>query len=497
MLAYALLGTSRTLVVSATTATSALSAAAIGPLADGDAIRFAALSAGLALVSGAVLVVAGLLRLGGVMDLISKPVMTGFLFGLGLFVAVSQLPKMFGVEDASGTFFERLWTLLGDVGDTHGWTIAVGTASVVLLVALGRLAPKVPGTLVVLVLSIAVSSLLDLAGRGVDVVGDLPSAFPDPAVPDLSLGRRRRPARRGARSDDRERRGGQRRALDRRLARRQPRRQPRPDRVRRVEPARRLLAGIRPVGRREPDDGAEQAGGKTQLTSLVAAGLILLTGAFLAPLFENLPEATLAAIVIVAIAGFWRVDELRRFATLRPSALVLALVALVGVLVLGVLPGLIVAAVLSLVVLIQRLSRPAVGTLARDPATGAWGRADRHPDWAAPPGLIVARVDGPLFYANAMHVKERLLDITRRASPQPTAVVLDLAESPDLDVETLDTLADLADELAAGGIELRLASARTQALQLLRRRGLVPRLRIEPTLDRAVEDTPSSPAPTR
>ena len=498
LLAYALLGTSRTLVVSATTATSALSAAAIGPLADGDAIRFAALSAGLALISGAVLVVAGLLRLGGVMDLISKPVMTGFLFGLGLFVAVSQLPKMFGLDDSSGTFFERLWTLLGDVGDTHGWTIAVGTASVVLLVALGRIAPKVPGSLVVLVLSIAVSSLLDLAGRGVDVVGDLPSAFPDPAVPDLSWADvvDLLPAALGvmivsaeAVSVARSIAASHGDSLD-------------VNRDLIAFGGSNLLAGFSPgfvqSGGASQTMAAEQAGGKTQLTSLVAAGLILLTGAFLAPLFEDLPEATLAAIVIVAIAGFWRVDELRRFATLRPSALILALVALVGVLALGVLPGLVVAAVLSLIVLIQRLSRPAVGALARDPATGAWGRADRHPDWATPPGLIVARVDGPLFYANSMHVKERLLDITRTASPQPTAVVLDLAESPDLDVETLDTLADLADELAAGGIELRLASARTQALQLLRRRGLVPRLRVEPTLDHAVEDTLSPPpAPTR
>ena len=186
LIAYALLGTSRTLVVSATTATSALSAAAVGPLADDDVARFAALSAGLAVVVAVVLVVAGALRLGGVMDLVSKPVMTGFLFGLGLTVALGQLSKLLGVEGTSGKFFEQLWDLLGDLGDTDGWTLVVGAASVAALVAFRRFAPTLPGMLIVLALAIVVSTLLDLSARGVDVVGELPSAFPDPAVPDIS-----------------------------------------------------------------------------------------------------------------------------------------------------------------------------------------------------------------------------------------------------------------------------------------------------------------------
>lgn len=126
LLGYALLGTSRTLVVGATTATAAVSAAAVAPLADGDSARFAALSAALALVAAAVFAGAGLLRLGGVMDLFSKPVMTGFLFGLGMTVAIGQLPKLFGVESGTGQFFEQLWALLGNLDETHGWTLAVG-----------------------------------------------------------------------------------------------------------------------------------------------------------------------------------------------------------------------------------------------------------------------------------------------------------------------------------------------------------------------------------
>lgn len=486
LLVYAFLGTSRTLVVSATTATSALSAAAVGPLADGDVARFAALSAGLALVTAAVLIGAGLLRLGGVMDLVSTPVMTGFLFGLGLTVAVGQLPTLFGVEPGSGEFFERLWALLGDLDNTQGWTLAVGAASVALLLALRALAPGVPGMLVVLVLAIVASALFDLVGRGVDVVGDLPSAFPDPAMPDVSWRDLADllPAAFGVMIVSAEAIG-----VARSLAGGQGYR---------VETNRDLIAlggsnlltGLSPgfvqSGGASQTMAAENAGGKTQLVSIVAAGLILLTGAFLAPLFEDLPQATLAAIVVVAISGFWRVNELRRFARLRTSAVVLALVALVGVLVLGVLPGLLVAAGLSLVVLIQRLSRPPVAALARDEATGAWGRADLHPDWERRPGIVAARVDGPLFYANAVAVKERLLDLVHAAEPRPGALVLDLAESPDLDVETLDMLAELADALAADGVELRLAAVRSRAVELLRRRGLVSRIPVEPTLDAAV-----------
>jgi SulP family sulfate permease len=170
----------------------------------------------------------------------------------------------------------------------------------------------------------------------------------------------------------------------------------------------------------------------------------------------------------------------------RPSAALLALVTVFGVLLLGVLPGLIVAAGLALVIVIHKLSRPELGTLGRDPESGAWGRIDRHPGWETTPGFLLARVDGPLFYANAVNIKERLLALARSTEPKPRVVVLDLAESPDLDIETLDALGELADTLATEGVELRLATVRARALELLDRAGLRGRIRVEPTLDAAV-----------
>jgi sulfate permease, SulP family len=486
LLGYALLGSSRTLVVSATTATSALSAAAVGPLAHGDATRFAALSAALALVAAAVLAVAGLLRLGGVTDLVSKPVITGFLFGLGLFITVGQLPALLGIDAGDGKFFAKLWDVVEHLGDAHGWTAAVGLASVAALIALRRLAPAVPGTLVVLALAVVVSALLNLDSRGVDVVGELPDALPDPALPDVGwsdlvdllpaalgiviLGTEAVGVARALATQD-----GYQVDVNRELY---------------ALGGANMLAGLSSgfvqSGGASQTAAAENAGGKSQLASVMAAALILLTGAFLAPLFKDLPQATLAAIVIVAVAGFYRVDELRRFEHVRPSALMLALASLVGLLLLGVLPGLIVAAGLSLALLVYRFSRPEIRLLARDPESGAWGSSERHPDWIATAGLVVARVDGPLFYANATSVKDRLLALVAEPPDAPRAVVLELDQS-DIDLEALDMLGELAGALAAESIELRLAFVREPVLELLRRSGLDAHVRIDRTLDAAID----------
>jgi high affinity sulfate transporter 1 len=485
LVAYALLGTSRTLVVSATTATSALSAVAVAPLADGDPVRFAALSALLALVTAVVLAAAGALRLGRITDLVSKPVMTGFLFGVGLTVSVGQLSKLLGVDSSSGEFFEQARDLLGELGNTHGWTLVVGLASVALLVVLRALPFNVPESLVVLVLAIVVSSLLGLADRGVEVVGELPAAHPQLAWPDVSLedALDLLPAALGILVVSAEAVG-----VSRAIA---------ATHGEHVDPNRDLVAlggsnllaglssGFVQSGGASQTMAAERAGGRTQATTLVAAGVIVLVGAFLTGLFENLPQATLGAIVIVAIAGFFRVDELRRFARLREGAVALSLVALAGVLVFGVLPGLLVATAISLIVVVKRLSRPAVVALGRDPRSGAWLRADLHPAADVPENAVVARVDGPLFYANAVAVEERLLELAD--AEHPAVLVLELSGSADLDVETLDALDELERRLRAAGVELRLASVRSHALELLRRSGLAERVAIAPTIDAALD----------
>ncbi|MCW2984988.1 MAG: sulfate transporter, partial [Conexibacter sp.] len=460
MIAYALIGTSRQLVVSATTATSAVSAATVGPLAGGDPVTFAALSAALALVTGLVLVAAGALRLGAIADLVSKPVMTGFLFGLGLTITLAQLPSILGVPDSDGNFFPRAWDLAGQLGHVDGGTLAVGAGSIAVLLLGRRLVPAIPSTLVVLVLGIGISAALHLDRHGVDVVGSIPRALPDPAWPHVSADdvvKLVTPAL-GVLILSAEAVG-----VARQLAVKHGYR---------VEANRDLMAlgagnvvaglssGFVQSGGASQTAAADGAGGRSQLASVVCAALLLLTGAFLAPLFEHLPQATLGAIVVVAVSGFYDVAELRRFATIRRSAIAFAGLGLAGVLALGVLQGLVVTAGLSLVYVVQRLSRPSVGVLGRDPVSGAWGRLDRHPDWPAPDGTLVIRSDGPLLYPNADGVRQRVLEEVGAAVLRPATVVLDLSQSVDLDIQSVDSIAQLAGELRRDGIDLRLAAVR-------------------------------------
>jgi sulfate permease, SulP family len=481
--AYALLGTSHQLVVSATTATSAVSAATVGALAGGDVARFAALSAAFALVVGVVLAFSGWARFGAVADLVSKPVMTGFLFGLGLVITLAQVPDVLGVAPGEGDFFPALADVLGELGDVHGATLAVGAVSIALLVLGKRYVPGVPATLVVLALAIVVSALFGLEDHGVDVVGHVPTALPDPAVPHVSAHdfvNLVAPAI-GVLVLSAEAVG-----VARGLAAKHDYQ---------VDPNRDLVAmgaanvlcglssGFVQSGGASQTAAADGAGGRSQLASLVAVGLLLLTGAFLAPLFTDLPQATLAAIVIVAVAGFLDVAELRRYVQVRRSAVVFAGLALAGVLALGVLQGLVVAAVLSLMYIVKRLSRPTVAVLARDPRTGAWGHADRHDSWQAPEGVLVVRCAGPLFYANANAVKDRVLALAA-AGGQHT-VVLDLDATDDLDVQGADTLAELAAQLRRQGMELRLARVRAPVSKLLERAGI--EIPIDPTLTAAAE----------
>ena len=351
-----------------------------------------------------------------------------------------------------------------------------------------RLVKRLPSTLLVLVLAIAVSALAGLDEHGVDVVGEIPNALPDPAIPDVGL------------ADLVDLIGpalgvlvlsaeavGVARALGVKHGYR-------------VDPNRDLVAmgaanalsglssGFVQSGGASQTAAADGAGGRSQLAGLVAAGMILLTGAFLAPLFEDLPQATLAAIVIVAVAGFFDFGELRRFVRVRRSAIVFAALALAGVLLLGVLQGLVLAALQSLIYVVARLSRPSVAALARDPETGAWGRIDHHPDWMAPEGVLVVRSEALLLYPNANAFKERVLAITAAASPGTRAVVVDLSQSTELDIQTVDTLGELADALGRDGIELRLAEVREPAREVLARSGVAERVRIERTLDDAVRD---------
>ncbi|HET6510267.1 MAG TPA: SulP family inorganic anion transporter [Baekduia sp.] len=468
LLAYAALGTSRFLIVSATTATSAVSAASVGPLADGDAARFAALSAALAIVAAVVLMVAGALRMGAIADLISKPVMVGFTFGLGLTIAMEQLPSALGLPAAEGTFVDRLGALARHLGDVHAATAAVAAACLGALVALRRWVPRAPAPLVVLVGAIVASALLDLHGHGVGTVGRIPQALPDPAWPDVSAGQL---AALVAPSFGILLLTAESIGVSRALGTKHDER---------VDASRDLFAlgasnllgglssGFVQSGGASQTAAAEEAGARTPLTAVVCAVLVALTGAFLGGAFTDLPQATLAAVVIVAVSGFWDWREVARIARVRRSAAVFTGLALVGVLGLGVLQGLIVAAGLALVYIIRMLAGVDVT---------ASTRAD---------GTLELRPDGPLFYANVQRVQDHVVGLVERPAPavRPRRVVLDLSLNTQLDVQAADVLGEIADALRARSVAFVLVGVRPPVLDVLARAGVADRLTIgEPSDD--------------
>ena len=372
LLLYAIFGTSRELNVGPSSAIAALSAVAVAPLAGGDTATFVALSAMTAVLTGGILFAAGVGRLGFLAEFFAKPVLTGFITGLALTIAMSQAPKLFGVTTEDGNFFEDTWRLASELDDASLTTFAVGASAIVALVVLSWLVPKLPAGLIVLVVSIAVSTALDLEAEGVSVVGDIPRGLPPFGWPDVSLAQVLDlvPAAAGiAILAFGESVGGGRALAEKKGYE--------------IDANKELIAlGAANVGSGVSQgfvvDGslsrsavADSAGVKSQLSSILGAALVLATLFVLAPLFKNLPNAVLAAIVIVAVAGLVNIKELKRLYRLDLRDFGLALLCLVGVLLLGILPGLLTAIVASLLALVFRAYRPSSAVLGRVPGTSS------------------------------------------------------------------------------------------------------------------------------
>ncbi|MFD5208635.1 SulP family inorganic anion transporter [Streptomyces anulatus] len=491
LVVYALFGRSNFLIIGATSAAAVLSAAAVSEIS-GDPKDAVGLSAALAVVVGAVLLVAGIARLGFITSFLAEPALVGFLFGMALTIVVRQGAKLVGVSSGDGNFFERLWTILSRAPDWSLTTLAVGVSALALLLFLERFVPRLPAALVVLALALLLSPVLGLKDHGVDIVGSIPSAVPVPHLPGIpaedwialsagALGvalvvfaEAFSIANRFAREH------GQEVDADREMAA-----------VGLSNIAVGLVRGFVVSGSASRSAAATGAGGRTPMVSLIAAGLILLTGAFLTPLFTDLPEPVLGAIVIVAVRGFMRVGELRRYATLDRQSLWVALTALVGVLLFDLLPGLLLAVALSLVLFISAASRRHVAVVGRLPGTRLYADTAQHPDAATTAGVLAVRPDGSLFFGNADRVRLAVRDLVAHTAPPPRAVVLDLTSSYRLGIPVLDTLDELREELAGNDITLHLAHVRARAEQDLGRHALADRIGAD-GLHRTVDDAVSA-----
>nr|WP_269454069.1 SulP family inorganic anion transporter [Modestobacter marinus] len=499
LLLYALLGSSRHLVVASMSATAALSAGIVGDLADGGSDRYIALTAVLAVVTGLMGIGAGLARMGFLASFISEPVLKGFIVGLALTIVVGQLPKLFGVPKGEGDFFRQLGSVIVHLGDTVVPTAVVGAVSLLLVLLLRRWLPLVPGSLVVVLLGIAAVALLDLDDRGVAIVGHIDSGLPSLGLPDagatdyltlvgsavgvLLVGY----AEGLAAAKTYAARAG----YD-------------------VDPNRELLglgaanlgaglaSGMVVNGSLSKTAVNGGAGAKSQLSGLTVAALTVVTLLFLTGLFEQLPEATLAAVVIAAVVELVDIPALRRlyrvwtphlggiYGWAARADFLAAVAALLGVLVFDTLPGLFLGIAVSLVLLLYRSSRPHIARLARGSDRGAWLDLDRHPHLATDPAVLVVRVEAGLFFANADHIRDTVRDMCTAST---RVAVLDAQTAPFIDVSGTEMLTQLAHDLARVHVTLAVAHPVGQIRDVLRRAAdsVGATIAISPDIDTAVQ----------
>jgi high affinity sulfate transporter 1 len=501
--AYAFLGTSRDLKVTTSSSVAVMAAAVVAPVAAGRGPEaYVGLMAALALMVGAALLVAGLLRLGFLSQFLAKPVVTGFVVGLAITIVIGQLPKLFGVPGGGDNPFEEIAILVAQLPEANPWTVVLGVVALIILALLRRLAPRVPGALVVLVLGIIATPLLGLEAHDVSTVGTVPTTVPQPELPSVSIvdlstiafgaagivflalaesigAARSLAAQRGY-------------AID-------------PDQELVALGGSNLAAGLFggfPVDASLSQSAtARSAGARTQLSSLVTSGLILATALILAPLFENLPVAVLAAIVMTSALSLIDVRELRRYYDWRPRDFFLALTALIGVITTSPLTGIAIAAVLSLLAILYQASRPYLAILGRLPGEPpAFGDVLRHPHAVQAAGVLVLRSDVALHFVNASVAKDQVTRAITNLDPPPSVVVLDLAASTDLDVAATDALIELLEDLRARGIELRLAHARAGVRDRMRRTGFMAALgedHLYPSTQQALDATPAAEGLTK
>lgn len=395
--------------------------------------------------------------------------LAGFKAGTGLLIAAGQLGKVLGVPQEGDSFFAKLGSALAHLDQISWPTVVLAACSILILLALRRWGPRsLPGPLIVVAFGILLALLSGLADRGVALVGTIPPGLPEFAAPDLAMVQALVPAAAGVALMSFVESIAAARAFT-------AEGEPEVD----ADQELRALGGANLAGgcfQAFPAGGGlsqtavnRETGARSQMAGVVTAGVVVLTLLFLTPLFENLPQATLGAVDIVAVAGLVDLAVLRRIRQLRVRDFGLALVALAGVLMLGVLQGVLLAVVVSMLTLIYGANHPPIEVLGRKPGTGAWRDLDRHPDDETVHGLMVVRPVASIYFANGPRVRRRLLDLVDAAAPRPQVVLVDFGAVPDIDVTALEVLSSFDADLRGRGISLWLANLNARPLDMLRR----------------------------
>ncbi|HEX4617321.1 MAG TPA: SulP family inorganic anion transporter, partial [Stellaceae bacterium] len=479
-LGYALLGSSRHLAIGPTSAISLMVAASIGAMAGGDAARYAEIASLAAFAIAILCLIAWALRLSVLVKLISDSILVGFKAGAGITIAVTQLPALFGVAGGGSNVIERLVKLAGQLPGFHVSTLTIGLIALVLLVVGGRLLPGRPVALGVVVLSIGAAEAIGLTALGVKVTGPIPAGLPELGLPSLGFSDVEGifPLAAGglllayiegvsAARGFAEKHGY---ALN-----------PRQEFL--GIGAANLMAGL---GHGYPVAGglsqsavAEKAGSRTPLTLVFASITLALCLLFLTGPLANLPKATLAAVVLTAVAGLIDVREMRHLWRVSRFDFAAAAAALAGVLLLGILEGILLAALVSVLIMLGRASRPHVAFLGRVPGTALYSDMARNPENEPIGGALIFRPEGSLFYVNAEGVLETVL--ARLMSEPPGSVrlvVCDLSTAPHLDLAAVGMLRKLHAMLEGRGIRLGVVGPHGAVRDEARHRSLLPTCRL-------------------
>jgi len=468
MVIYVVLGTSRVLSVSTTTTIAILTGAELSLIApDGDPATLIRITATLALLVGAMLLVAWVLRLGFVANFISEPVLVGFKAGIGLVIVLDQVPKLLGIHFAKGSFLHNLLAIAQAVPETQVPTLIIGVAAIALLVALEHFVPKVPAPLVVMALGIAAMRLLGLEARGVESVGLIPQGLPSLIKPDLSLLAQLWPGAAGIALMSFTETIAAARAFS---AVGEPLLRPNQELFATgLANAGGALFGAMPSGGGTSQTAMNRlSGGRTQISALVTAAVSLLTMLLLAPLIGLMPQATLAAVVIYYSVGLIDPAAFRHILHIRRTEFFWALVALAGVVLLGTLKGILVAIVVSLVALAYQAADPPVRVLGRKRGTNVFRpQSAEQPDDETFPGLLMLRVEGRVFFVNAERIGAKLRTLMDEATPR--VVALDLSGVSDLEYTALKMLVEAEKRLRERGVAIWLIGLNPDVLEVVQR----------------------------
>jgi high affinity sulfate transporter 1 len=473
LVAYALLGTSRQLILAPDAATCAVVATIVAPLAAGNPDRIIALTMVVSVITGVFCIAAGVARLGFLTNFLARPILTGYLNGIALTIISGQLGKLFGFSVASPGFFGLLWRFVTKLGETHWLTLAIGLGIFALLRVLKHLVPKIPAPLVALVVGIAASYFFNLGEHGVAILGSIPAGLPSLIIPKIGasdLG----PLVLGAaglalisfNSGMVTARGF---AVKNHYE---------------IDSNKEFVAlGVADIGAGLVQGFAvsgadsrtavnDSVGGKSQVTSLVAAGLLVLVLLFLTGPLSFLPIAVLAAVLINAALGLFDLQSLLKLRRISHKEYGLSLLATLGVITLGVLPGVVIAVGMAMLLVLIRSSNPRDAVLGRLPGGEGFQDIQAHPQAESIPGLMIYRFEAGLLFYNSDCFKSRIRDHIKDASVTPQRFLLDAEAIPFMDSTGAASLEEAITELSNQGIGFAVARPNDSLCLMFERTGL-------------------------